>query len=386
MGDSLSLNMTIGQDYEQQDGILLGKDILNEIDFTEHFRALVHEQSNQFKQDFFNAWQSGSKWITTVMDSKGNKKNIMTVMNNLQPIATAFAKFIGGNYGELGGEISLLTTFNFGNNTAQETYFVPSENTVYHKRDEMGREKYDNTQKTLENLLSEGQKLVKLDNALKSHLNNFNTQVRARNLLTKEDYQFLRAWSYYNLKGRYKAIEKGNKAQVSLARYFWGGGQWPGYISEAYGAHLAMKHSDFMEDHAEKLRQSSVIAEHGGPGSVDLYQLLKSTKGNTSSQLSGDIVVVDENGNVTFNIQSKASRKGEYQFTITYQQFMRNIDTFIKLYEECVQDDSLIEQSAKQIFQLFKTSAWVPVQKKLEEEIEKQRKQILADFENETKK
>jgi hypothetical protein len=47
-----------------------------------------------------------------------------------------------------------------------------------------------------------------------------------------------------------------------------------------------------MGRHIENLKKS-VISEHGGPGSVDLFNLLAATKGNISSQLSGDIVVVD---------------------------------------------------------------------------------------------
>jgi hypothetical protein len=60
---------------------------------------------------------------------------------------------------------------------------------------------------------------------------------------------------------------------------------------------------------------------------------LSSTKGNTSSQLSGDIVVVDGQGNVRFNIQSKASIKGSYNIYITYQQFLTNVSKFLLIYK-----------------------------------------------------
>jgi hypothetical protein len=93
---------------------------------------------------------------------------------------------------------------------------------------------------------------------------------------------------------RYKAFEKNNGHRpVSIGRYFWGRGHMHGYAAEAFGTHLALIHPDaLMGSHIENLKKS-VISEHGGPGSVDLFNLLAATKGNISSQLSGDIVVVD---------------------------------------------------------------------------------------------
>lgn len=367
MSNSLSWNVTIGQDYKQQEGIVLGSNFLDQDAFTKHFATIVKQQQTQFENEFERVWTTAEKWSSNFIKN-GERVSIVTVLNNLQPVAEAFARFIGGSQGQLGGEISLLTTFNFGSKD-QETYFVPMENTVYHERDEMGRFVYKNTQKNLNTLMTQTNGLVKINQALKSHLNGFNTQLRARATLTKDDYIFLRKWSYNNLRERYNRVtENHGTHRVSLATYFWGNGYLHGYISEAYGAHLAMKHPDFLQGHINKLHKS-VIVEHGGPASIDLYQLLKSTKGNTSSQLSGDIVVVDSDGNVQFNIQSKASTRGAYDFTITYQKFMQNIDKFRELYYDCTQNPNLINQSAKQIFNMFKTSAWVPIRKKLEEEI-----------------
>jgi hypothetical protein len=93
------------------------------------------------------------------------------------------------------------------------------------------------------------------------------------------------------MKNRFNANK--NNTPMSLARYFWGDGQIHGYISEAYGSHLALTHTNFLVDeHVTELKKS-VIEEHGGRGSRGLFALLSSTKGNTSSQLSGDIVIVD---------------------------------------------------------------------------------------------
>jgi hypothetical protein len=54
-------------------------------------------------------------------------------------------------------------------------------------------------------------------------------------------------------------------------------------------------------NHIANLKRS-VINEHGGKDSVELFNLLNATKGNTSSQMSGDIVVLGSDGKVALNI------------------------------------------------------------------------------------
>lgn len=382
----MKLSYNTETSYEQKDGILLGSNLFDEQQFVEIFKELLRDKQQTYRETFLPVWLAAKKWVSIVM-TKGETQSVTTVISNLQQVASAFAQFVGGDYGQLGGDISLMTTFNFGDQN-QEIYYLPQEDTLSHKIDETtGELVYNNTQQTLEKLIEEGKDIQRVNESLKSHLNLFNTQLRNRDIYNKGDYPFLRAWSYYNMRERHDKISKQYKSRVSLARYFWGGGQWAGYISEAYAAHLAMKHPDFMQQHAAKLMSTipSVVEEHGGPGSPDLYSLLKSTKGNTSSQLSGDVVVIDGEGNVKFNIQSKASRRGAYGFTITYKQFMRNIMKFMDLYEACTEDESLAEQSAKEIFNMFKTQAWVPVQQKAQEEVNKEIKKIMSDYKLDTK-
>jgi hypothetical protein len=95
---------------------------------------------------------------------------------------------------------------------------------------------------------------------------------------------------------------RGARPRPTIAKYFWGKtSNVHGYVAEAYGLHLALKHPDFRTLEAVKLR-SEVIAEHGGPGSFELFSLLNSTKGNVTSWLGGDIITVDKNGNIEYNI------------------------------------------------------------------------------------
>jgi hypothetical protein len=99
-------------------------------------------------------------------------------------------------------------------------------------------------------------------------------------------------WAYENLIKRWKAMNNVPKP-VTLAKYFWGSGKTQGYTAEAFGTHLAIMHPNFLKEEHENNLKRSVINEHGGAGNPNLFSLLASAKGNTMSQLSGDIVLVD---------------------------------------------------------------------------------------------
>jgi hypothetical protein len=173
------------------------------------------------------------------------------------------------------------------------------------------------------------------------------------------------------MKRRY--IENDGHTPMSLAKYFWGEGHIHGYTSEAYGSHLLLTHPNFLVDeHVAELKKS-VIDEHGGKGSSNLYTLLASTKGNTSSQLSGDIVIIDGDGRVKFNVQSKASMKSSYGIYITYQKFLSNVYTFITIYKDWDKKTELEkEQDINFLFNAFSTTAWVPLKTKVESNLKKE--------------
>jgi hypothetical protein len=65
---------------------------------------------------------------------------------------------------------------------------------------------------------------------------------------------------------------------------------------------LALIHPNALVGERISQLKTSVIEEHGGFGDIGLFQLLASTKGNVKSQLSGDIVIIDPNSKVRFNI------------------------------------------------------------------------------------
>jgi hypothetical protein len=133
------------------------------------------------------------------------------------------------------------------------------------------------------------------------------------------------------MKNRFK--ENRGKTPMSLAEYFWGNGHIHGYVAEAYGTHLSLAHTNFMSMERVTELVKSVVEEHGGKGSRGLFNLLNATKGNTSSQLSGDIVIVNPDGTVRFNIQSKASIKNSYIIYTTYKNFLSKAYSFLSLYK-----------------------------------------------------
>lgn len=359
--------------YQSQQGVVLGDKFLGKEDFAEAFRSML-QNTEGYVNLRYNLAQA--KKIISITQ-KGNKTQTITEFtSDLEAISRLFSAFMGG----LGGDISLLTTFNIGKKSAQ-TYFLMEENDLPSQINEAGEKTYLNTLEALKSSQLEADKLKRLNDALKSHLNGFYRQLTTSNLQSEDDYIRMRVWSYYNMKDRYKAFEaRDGHYPVSIGRYFWGRGHVQGYAAEAFGTHLALVHPNaLMGEHISNLKKS-VISEHGGPGSIDLFNLLASTKGNTSSQLSGDIVIVDAEGRLLFNIQSKASRYGQYAFTITYQKFLQNMMLFLDIYDKYASNPRAIEDAdIDALFNAFSTNAWAPISeeaaKKIDEEIDAQIKQ-----------
>lgn len=357
--------------YQSQQGVVLGDQFLNREDFAEAFRTML-KNSDGYINLRHNLLQA--KKIISIVQNGKKTQTITEFTSDLEKIAKLFSAFMMG----LGGDISLLTTFNIGKRTA-ENYFLMHEEDLPSQLNEIGEKTYLNTLDALKDAQLGADKLKKLNNALKSHLNGFNRQLAASKTQSKDDYINMRVWSYYNMPARYKAFEeKDGHYPVSLGRYFWGRGHLHGYAAEAFGLHLALVHPDaLVGEHISKLKKS-VISEHGGPGSLDLFNLLASTKGNVSSQLSGDIVVVDANGKVQFNIQSKASKYGAYEFTITYQNFLQKMMLFLDTYDKYAANMETIEESdIDALFNAFSTNAWVPISQKLADEIDAKTDELL---------
>lgn len=347
-------------------GVVIGDSFLTREQFGEWFEELVDELGEDNERLGLFA-ENLKKSIKTVQ--RKDKEPIARFQRNLDALHKEFVSFTAGyknGMQGIGGDISLLTIFNFGENPDEEIYLLSKEeeldSTVTKK---LGKKIFFNTKENLEQLITQVDKAVKLDNCFKFHLNQFSTQLNEA-LSEKSERQPLHVWSSYNMRRRYDVFhkEKGqDNSGVSLAQYFWGEGQIPGYVSEAFGTHLGLLHRDLTNIGENS---PSVIDELGGKTSTYLYSVLGATKGNTSSQLSGDIVIIDENGNVKFNTQSKATVGSRYDIHITYQQFLTNVQNFIEVF----QNWSKKSQSEKQkdldtLFKKFSTTAFIDIKDKI---------------------
>lgn len=358
------LNGTI---YGQQQGIVLDDNFISKEEFRKIFKDLLDNESESvyiFKQNLLNIQK-----ITHITQNKKGKISTTTeFLSHLETISQLFSQLVLKG---LGGNISLLSTFNLTRNRKTSSYYLMNENDLPSRILPNGAKTYLNSQWQLENLKNDARKLKKINDNLISHLNGFNNQLRNKKTQTSEERSKMYVWAYYNMTDRFKK-QRNLPHPIAIARYFWGDGQLPGYIGEAFSAHMAIMHPNFMHDqHVSKLK-SSVITEHGGAGSDNLFNLLYSTKGNTMSQLSGDVVVVDGEGRVIFNIQSKVSRYGKYDFTITYQQFIKNLYLFIEIYENALYNGAN-NQDIDILFEKFATKAWVPIQ----QEVKKQTSELI---------
>lgn len=365
-----------GKIYEEKSGVAIKGKYYTKEDFENWFNDLLKDSYQEQWLKFREITLKARKFISLTE----KKKSIVQFTSDLDQIARGFVDFTG-----IGGDISLMTTLDFQDEKEQKTYYLERQEALLSGRlDEIGQNSYYNSQKELQKLKAKGEKLTILNDALVEHLNGFFNQLTTENYYKApagtKDYCRLKVWSYYNMKNRYLAMRRA-RPRPTIAKYFWGKTlNVHGYVAEAYGLHLALKHPEFRTLEDVKLR-SEVIAEHGGPGSFELFSLLNSTKGNVTSWLGGDIITVDKNGNIKYNIQSKGSRRSDADFTIAYQQFLSNITQFIDIYEKYLSSEEKIRQIEKEdleiLFKAFSSKAWVEMENETEEKLNKLADELL---------
>lgn len=346
------------QNYAYRSGVVLDDKFLSFEEFKKAFKDMLLK-SEAYTNLRYNMAQTQK--IIHIMNTPIGRIGVAEYTEHIHEIITEFSKFMGG----LGGNIGLLTTFSFGKQS-QRTYYLANQEDLPSYQDVMGHQTYENTRQSLIRLSKQIENLELLDKTFKKHLMEFSNQLHNPTAYSKDNFISLRKWSYYNLPKRWKAYERGTMHSISYSDYFWGRGQSQGYIAEAYGTHLALIHPNALVGAHIKQLKSSVISEHGGFGSNGLFELLGATKGNTSSHLSGDIVVVDGNGIIQFNIQSKASKNTKYNINIAYQDFMKKMEVFLRIYEKYSDDiENIADEDVMILFNMFKTSAWVPIEEEL---------------------
>lgn len=375
-------------EYGQIQGVLINDQLFDRQQFEGWFENNLNNVAENM-DEFMKVVNSIEKTIQTIKIPKGQSYSITKFKRHFEKVEKLFRTNI---FPGLGGTVSLMTTFDMGTSN-QTTYFLDQENYILNKEtDGLGRAFYLNSRDSIEALDSQINKYIKFNNALTNHLNNFSNQLKSKDL-NEEDRIKMHAWAYYNMKKRYyahrKDIGEGLHEHVSIADYFWGHGYQHGYIQEAFGAHLALKHPKYLAGQATSYFKHGVIEEHGGAGSDELFTLLKSTKGQISSQLSGDIVVIDSNGKIRFNIQSKASTLSNYEFSKTYTKFLNNALKFVDIAKQYLDNQGNLKPSTKKkymdkLFKVFSTTAWVPIKKNIEKESSKviEKKIIEPVFKN----
>lgn len=364
-----------GQYYQLQSGIILGENFLSKDDFRKAFKDLL--EANGRYVNLRKNLTKARKLITMIKTENGIQKSY-EFTNNFEAICIEFSHWLDDvlQQGQLGGNISLLTTFNF-DKQSQKSYFLKNEKDLPSKKNVLGGLTYYNTQAEVKKLLTSSKKATLFNKVITNHLNNFYNQLESKGTQTKKEYQTMKVWAYYNMRARYEELKK-NKYPIPMGYYFWGNGKRSGYTNEAFTIHLSLKHPDVLNNvYLNKAIQikNGVFEEHGGAGSIELFNLLASTKGQTSSQLGGDVIIVNNtNGknSIVFNIQSKANKSSNYNIFITYSDFLKKITLFLETYEKYIDNvDAIEQQDIDVLFNAFAAEAWVPIEKEITEELSK---------------
>lgn len=363
--------------YGEVEGVTLGKQFLNKEDFIDQFKDML-KQSGTY-QNFKLRLDAIKQKINQL--NNANNMPIKNAVISLEDISNDFSQLMGG----LGGDISLLTSFNFSRYKTMDMYFLTNEKDLSLSIDpETHGAIYNNTKKELEQLIEANKGVIKINNAFVQHMQNYQNEITLQG--RKNEYIELMSWSYYFLKERYKVFENRKKDShyPSLAHFIWGKSTSArkGYVQESFGTHMALQHPNFLNQ--ENLSFSnSVVNEHGGRTSHSLYNLMASAKGNVASQLSGDIVVLDKNGQITVNIQSKATARSEYLITIKYKKFFESINKFCNIYDRYFNNgnfNTIADKDAEILFNSFKSKAWSEIDETLYHQLTEESNKLINEF------
>lgn len=362
--------------YAYQEGVILGDSFLSREDFRLLFNDMIKNDSARIAMVRMKL--ATFPRITSIVEDleNGGTKTVVEFTSKVTALQDIFQNelFDATKYGSLGGNISLFTAFNIGDINKMEVYHLMNEKELPSSisNDMIQQQRYNNTNRQLIELQRQGANLVSLNSALKNHLQNFITQLNTtQSVATRRTWH---QWAGVNAPELNNPRSKNGYSRhfKNLANMFWRRStNKVGYATEAFGAHMALFHVQDLLNSTQTIVNNSVINELGGYTSHSLLSMLMSTKGNTMSQLSGDIVVIGPGGKVQFNIQSKGSTKGAYTFTITYKKMIQNLQLFLDTYEKYVfsQINGISEEDLTALFNAFKTQAWVPIKDSLNQGI-----------------
>lgn len=362
--------------YQQVSGVVLGNQFFPEQEFIQYIQNLLKTRK---AEDYDGLKIRVQKAQDILKGIEKNKRTIATKKNFLskvKEISKEFNRLLNEEEKAiqlLGGDISLFTTFNLTGEdiSAQSSYYLLDEQSLPSYTSEVkGIVNIIQNYKTvvsqiISNIEEEEKKGFLMDDTINLHLMNFYNQLISQETQDIQQYQQLKIWSYYNMRNRYDAIKKASNQrwpkQPSIARYFWGQGQIVGYVNEAFTTHLVLFHPDTLLGKAMMSKQT-VIDEHGGAGSYELFSLLNATKGQIAAQYGGDVIVLNKDNTIAFNIQSKASVSNYYGYQKKYTKYLQDIETILTSFIKLSSSD-WSQEDAETIVQKIKADAWQPLVK-----------------------
>lgn len=371
----------IKRSYALTEKVILGNKAISEKEFKDTIKEILPqtETYSELQNMLVKASDTLRKASTTRAKGRG-RKTIEHFFRDIKKISEPLVNFIR-NLG--GDQISLLTTFNFNNKEKIETYFLVDEKMLIgNKINQIGEKNINNTLAKIKQLEASQESLIQLDKIMKNHLWNFYKQVQDPKFQDIEAFKKMRVWSYYNMKKRYNEYKRDSFGTVSIAKYFWGDGYYHGYINESFGNHLVMQHAQVLSGKQTIGLRRSVIEEHGGPGETSLFLLLQSAKGNLDAHWGGDTILIDQEGNVVYNIQDKGSIGRSYNYIHNYTEYVQSLQALINFFLEITKRgiENIKDEEVEKIFKRFSATVLQEIEQELNEQIENESDALLANL------
>lgn len=338
--------------YVQKKGILLNGDFMDKNAFVNYFQnTLLNNSSYRHSLSYLQRMGHIAEKLIDQLEAGVNPSKISL---NLGILGERFTDFLGTSFG---GEIALASVFQL--NSKEEGKGVKI---FYLDKQEKIRNAVYNYENKLTKFKEKIDGLIDYSEKLNKHLEEFYFQLTQplNKIQTYQEYSKMRTWIYNNLsKERFKEGKKLKRFNSTFVQHFYGKTQTQrGYVTESFFAHQVLFHKGIDSQSVKE----TVISEMGGAGNENLFKLLASSKGNITGILGGDIIVIDKNGNIVYNIQSKATVKNSYSFQLSLKSFLQDMMEFIAIYKKYYNNKTIsqiAEEDAEKMFNFFAADVWV---------------------------
>lgn len=201
------------------------------------------------------------------------------------------------------------------------------------------------------------------------HFQNYLNQIVFYKLSSPEERQMIYklAWRMIPHNSEKQRKRWKDPTDLTLSKFLYGNTPMPsvkGRFHEPYLLHVLDEHKTDYDELKNNLNMTKQFVWNDNFNIWDhkiLFQIFSTYSNNTYGGFGGDIIIVDGNGNVQYNIQSKVSASLTLEYKKNYMSLIRRINAMLVTLKTAFDkgQNNLTNDQALKIFNYFKASTYV---------------------------